>query len=121
MLAALVPLAAHASFGGKPCGPDFGCHFLFWGLILGAAGGLPVSAVAFVLLQLGFRHPARARGRQLLLAGVVGLLAFEVAAAFAAQAAAWGKHPLLGLIGAYAVIGVLFVLFVRQPPRDEES
>lgn len=114
--AALLPIAAQASFGGKPCGPDFACHFEAWGLLLGAVAA-PNSAFLFVLLHTGFRHPARSRMRQLFLGAFAGIAAWAVAAACAALLGSRGLNPLTGLIPAYLLLVIASALYARSAPR----
>jgi hypothetical protein len=115
LAAALAPTAALGSFGGKPCGPDFGCHFEAWGLWLGAIG-IPNSAFLFVLLHLGFRHTARSKAKQLILGGFAGVVAYEVAAAGAALMGSWDKEPLLGFVPAYLALAWASVFYARSQP-----
>lgn len=117
LAAVLLPLAAEGSFGGTPCRAEFGCHFVFWGLLLGATGGIPVSALIFVLLHLAFSNPARSKGKQALLGGLNGIIAFELAASCAALMASWGKNPWVGLIASFAVLATVSVLYTRSTPR----
>ena len=117
--AVLFPVAAYGSFGGTPCRDDFGCHFLFWGVILGAVGGVPVSVVAFILLHLFFCHPARPKGRQVLVGGVAGVVAFGIGGVFAALMASWDKNPWIGLIASIAVLAIASALYARSSPRDQ--
>ena len=114
----LHPLAADASFSGTPCRADFGCHFLFWGVLLAVAGGLPAACVAFALLHLGFRHEARSKANQAILGGVAGIVAFEVSAACAALVASRGANPWIGLFACLAALAILSALYARSGPRD---
>jgi len=109
-------MAAHASFGGTPC-KDFGCHFLFWGGFLGLAGGIPVSVVIFIVLHVAFAHPARSKGKQVILGAFAGVAAFGIAAACAALMVHWGKNPWLGLGAAGMVLAAISVLYARSSPR----
>ena len=118
---ALLPWAAQASFGGTPCRADVGCHFLFWGVMLGAIGGLPTACVAFALLHLGFRNDVRSRANQAILGGLAGLVAFELSAFVAALMASWDKNPWLGLFASLAVLASLSALNARSSPRDAEG
>jgi hypothetical protein len=116
--AILFPLAAYGSFGGGgPC-KDFLCYFLFWGGLLGAAGGIPASALAFVVLHLWFRHRARSKGRQAILGALLGIVAFEISAACASLVSLWGKgvNPWLGFAAAYVAVAIGSVLYVRSNP-----
>ena len=116
LAAALFPMAAHGSFGGTPC-RDFACHFLFWGGLLGAAGGIPVSALMFSALHFGFCNRARSKVRQLLLGGLIGMVAFEISAACAALMASRGKNPVMGFALAYVVLAIVSVMHARSSPR----
>ena len=124
-LALFLPAAAQASFGGgTPC-RDFGCYFLFFGLILGASGGIPFSAAVFILLHLAFRHPGRSKGKQILLGGFIGRVAFGLCAASASHVAVWAgppsvqneRYPLVGFLVPYVLLAVASVLYVRSAPR----
>ena len=121
--AAAIPLAAYGSYGGGPsCGADFGCHFLFWGLILGVAGGVPFSVLGFILLHLVFCNRARSKGKQVLLGAIVGTIAFGIAAALAALMAARtipGQHeryPLIAFVAVFLVFAIASVLHARSNP-----
>ena len=116
--AALLPLAAYGSFGGgTPC-KDFACYFLFWGVILGVAGGIPVSCLVFVGLHVFFCHPERSKAKQALLGVFLGIVAFGVAGACAALTAslAPATNPFISLGAALAVLAILSVLYVRSSP-----
>jgi uncharacterized BrkB/YihY/UPF0761 family membrane protein len=117
LAAVLLPVAADGSFGGTPCRADFGCHFIFWGILLAFTWGIPISVLTFALLHLGFRHPARSKGKQAILGGVIGIVAFEISAACAALMASWGKNPWIGLVSAYAVLAIFSVVYARSSPR----
>jgi len=124
-LAALSPLAAQASFGGTPCKADFACHFEVWGLLLGVAGGIQASSVVFILLHFFFCHPERSNGRQIILGGIIGVFAFEIAALSASWMGAWGEsagghnadYPVIGFGVAYAAMALGTVLYARSSPR----
>jgi hypothetical protein len=121
----LFPMAAYASFGGAPCKSDFACHFFGWGIVFGVAGGIPISGLIFALLHLGFRNPSRSKVGQVLLGGLLGMVAYEIAAACAALVGAWwqtsvGHHatyPLIGFGLAYVVLAIVSVLYARSDPR----
>ena len=115
--AILFPLAAYGSFGGGgPC-KDFLCYFLFWGGLLGAAGGIPASAVVFVVLHLWFCHRARSKGRQAILGAFVGIVAFEISAACASLVSLKATaNPWLGFAAAYVAVAIASVLYVRSDP-----
>jgi hypothetical protein len=122
--AVLFPVAAYASFGGgKPC-ENFGCNFLFWGVMLGVVGGIPFSALAFLLLHLFTCNPERSKGNQALLGGLIGIVAFEVAAActsLMATMVAPGQHertPWLIFGAIYLVAGIGSFLYARSDPPD---
>ena len=114
--AALLPIAAHGSFGGAPCGDDFACHFYVWGLLLGG-GGIPVSIFIFMCLHVGFCSPKRSKDRQFWLGGIIGAVAYELSAVCAALMGTWAKDPMLGLASAYVALAVASVLYVRSSPR----
>lgn len=116
-VAVLCPLAAFGSFGGTPCRADFGCHFLFWGVLLGVTWGIPISGLTFIALHLGFCNSARSKGNQLMLGGLFGILAFEISAACAALMASWDKNPWIGLGSSFAVLAMASALYARSTPR----
>ena len=116
LLAAALSATAQASFGGRPCGPDFACHFEAWGLLLGAVAA-PNSAFLFVLLHTGFRHPARSRIRQLFLGAFTGVAAYAIAAACAALLGSRGLNPLAGLVPVYVLLAIAAALYARSAPR----
>jgi hypothetical protein len=120
LLVALLSTAAHASFGGKPCGPDFACHFEAWGLLLGAVAA-PNSAFLFVLLHTGFRHPARSRMQQIFLGAFAGIAAWAVAAACAALLGSRGLNPLTGLVPVYVLLAIASALCARSAPRGPSA
>jgi hypothetical protein len=124
LLAILIPAVTHASFHAAPCG-TFDCHFQGVGILLGVLGGLPVSALIFILLHMGFAHRERSRSKQIFLGGFIGLAAFEIAAAAGAYYAVWrhppgyrGVFPWEAFLVAYALLAVLSVLYVRSAPRS---
>ena len=124
LLAILIPTVAHASFNAAPCG-TFDCHFQVMGILLGVIGGLPVSGLIFIGLHIGFAHPERSRIKQVLLGGLVGLVAFEIAAAAGAYHAVWrhppgyrGGSPWEAFLVTYALLAILSVLYVRFAPRS---
>jgi hypothetical protein len=119
VLAAL-SATAHASFGGRPCGADFACHFEGWGLLLGAFAA-PNSAFLFVLLHAGLRHPARSRIRQVCLGACAGVVAYEIAAACAALLGSWGQNPLAGLIPVYVLLAAASARYARSAPRGASA
>lgn len=114
--AVLFPVAATGSFGGKPCGADFACHFEAWGLLLGAVG-IPNSGFLFIVLHLWFRHPARSKVRQFFLGGFMGVAAFEVSAVCAALLGARAMNPLAGFVPVYVALAIASVLYARSEPR----
>ena len=79
LLLSLLLGLAHASFNAAPC-HTFECHFQTVGIFLGLIGGLPISGVIFIGVHMGFAHPQRSKVRQMFLGGLVGLIAFEIAA-----------------------------------------
>ena len=112
-------MAAYGSFGGgTPC-KDFLCHYFFWGGLLGVAGGIPVSAVIFIVLHVALGHPARSKGKQVIVGGFAGVAAFVISAACAALMAHWGKNPWIGLFTASLVLATASVVYVRSPPRGQ--
>lgn len=119
LLALLFTDAAQASFNAAPC-HTFECHFQTAGIFLGLIGGLPASGVIFTGLHMGFAHPQRSKVKQMFLGGLVGLLAFEIAAA-AGAAYAVAQEPggaaIPGFLGMYALLAVLSFLYVRTAPR----
>jgi hypothetical protein len=120
LTASLVPGAAYASFNAAPCG-TFECHFQSVGIFLGLIGGLPASALIFIGLHAGFAARGHSRSKQVFLGGIVGLIAFEMAAAAGAYYAVW-KHPpgyrasfpWGAFLVTYALLAILFVLYVRS-------
>ena len=125
LLAILIPTVAHASFNAAPCG-TFDCHFQVMGILLGVIGGLPVSGLIFIGLHMGFAHPERSRTKQVFLGGLVGLVAFEIAAAAGAYHAVWrhppgyrGGSPWEAFFVTYALLAILSVLYVRSAPRSK--
>src|SRR5688572_1547345 len=120
----LFPAAAHASFNAAPC-RDFACHFGMIGILLGFMGGIPISGVIFIVLHLVFADPDRSKIKQLFLGGLMGIIAFELAAVSAALMATWGKstvghHEYYGLIGfafVYVPVAIASVLYARSSPR----
>jgi uncharacterized BrkB/YihY/UPF0761 family membrane protein len=120
---ALIPSIAQASFNAAPCG-TFDCHFQTIGLLLGEVGGLQISGLIFIGLHWFFAHPGRSRIKQVVLGGVLGLLAFEIAAAAGAFHAVWrhppgyrGGSPWEAFAVAYLLLALLSVLYVRSAPR----
>lgn len=127
LLAMLVPALAQASFNAAPCS-TIDCHFLGIGVLIGALGGLPASALIFAALHFAFVHPERSRGKQTLLGAFVGLVAFEVAALVGACHAVWrhppgyrGGSPWEAFLVAYAILAILSVLYVRSAPRSSRA
>jgi len=114
-LLALLPRAAQASFGGAPCGADYGCHFSTWGLVLGTVF-VPATCAAFGVLHAIFCHPARSRMKQLMVGAVVGLIAYEVAAGIGAAVGTMGPDVPVGMLPALGVMAVLSVLYARSAP-----
>lgn len=124
LLAIFIPTVAHASFNAAPCS-TFECHFETMGLLLGVIGGLPVSGLIFIGLHLVFAHPERSRIKQVLLGGLLGLVAFEIAAAAGAYHAVWrhppgyrGGSPWEAFLVTYALLAILSVLYVRSAARS---
>ena len=119
-------MAAYGSFGGTPCRDDFACHFFTWGVLVGVVV-VPISGLIFGLLHLGFCHRARSKGRQFVLGGVTGMVAYEISAACGALIGASGRAPpghqpdylLIGLVSTYVVFAIVSVLYVRSSPRRE--
>jgi uncharacterized BrkB/YihY/UPF0761 family membrane protein len=123
-LAIVIPTVAHASFNAAPCG-TFDCHFQGVGILLGVIGGLPVSGLIFIVLHMGLAHPERSRIKQMFFGGLVGLVAFEIAAAAGAYYAVWAHppgyrrvFPWEAFLMAYALLAILSVLYVRSAPRS---
>jgi len=114
-LLALLPGAALASFGGAPCGKDFGCHFTSWGVVLGTVG-VPATCAVFGLLHAIFCHPERSKIRQMIVGAVMGLIAYEIAAAVGAMVGATGRDVPVGMLPALGVLAVLSVLYTRSAP-----
>lgn len=112
---ALLPVTAQASFGAAPCGDDFGCHFVVWGALLGPIG-VPATSIIFGLLHLRFCHPARSKLRQVLLGVVLGLFAYEIAAAAGSLAGVAGHDVMLGLAPVLALLAAASVFHVRSEP-----
>ena len=113
----LLPIAAKASFGGgTPC-KDFACQFFIWGLLVGASGGIPTSALMFAVVHLVFCHRARSRVNQFFLGGFAGIMAFGIAAAFAALLGTWNQNPWIGLIAALMAFAIASALYARSSPR----
>lgn len=106
---------ALASFGAAPCGDDFGCHFVVWGALLGPIG-VPATSILFGLLHLRFCHPARSKPRQVLLGVVLGLFAYEIAAAVGSFAGTAGHDVMLGLLPVLALLAAASVFYVRSAP-----
>ena len=101
--------------------PELRLLLFFFGLILGVSGALPASAFVFIVLHLMFRHPDRSKGKQVLLGGLLGILAFAIAAAAASFIALRGPDsPVrVGAAAVYLVLAALSVLYVRtKPARD---
>jgi uncharacterized BrkB/YihY/UPF0761 family membrane protein len=119
LLLSLLPGLAHASFNGAPC-HTFECHFQTVGIFLGLIGGLPISGVIFIGVHMGFAHPQRSKVRQMFLGGLMGLIAFEIAAVVGAAYAMEqpGGAALPGFLGTYALLAVLSFLYVRTAPRS---
>ena len=126
--AVLCPVAAYGSFGGGPCGDDFTCHFLAWGVLVGLVG-IPISSSIFAVLHLVLCNSARSKVSQLFLGGFIGLVAYEISAACGALMAAWGQssighnenYPVIGLVSAYAALTIAFVVYARSNPRNHLS
>jgi len=124
-VAVLFPMAAYGSFGGAPCRDDFACHFFTWGVLVGAVG-IPISALIFAVLHLGVCNPARSKLRQFFLGGFIGMVAYELSAAFGAligsrATVAPGKHTeylLIGFFSAYVVLAIVSALYARSSPRQ---
>jgi hypothetical protein len=125
-VASLLPLTAQASFGGTPCRDDFACHFSMWGLIVGVAGAVLVSALVFIALHPGFRRREQSILKPALLSGLFGVLAYELAAAGGAFIAAWGwmkpwdheRLPLMVFVAVYVVLAWLHVHVARRVWSD---
>ena len=118
--AVLFPMAAYGSFGGTPC-KDFACFFLIWGGLLGVAGGIPVSALIFIVLHFRFCNPARSRVNQLILGGFLGVVAFEISAACASLMSVWGKNPWIGLVSAFVVLAIASARYAGSSPSSERA
>lgn len=117
LLLSLLPALAQASFNGAPC-HTFDCHFQTVGIFLGLIGGLPLSGVIFIGVHMRFAHPQRSKVKQMFLGGLVGLIAFEIAAFVGAAYAMEqpGGAALPGFLVTYAVLAVLSFLYVRTAP-----
>lgn len=113
----LFAVAAYASFGAAPCNEDFGCHFVTWGLLIGAAAGVPLSGAAFIALHFIFRHPKRDRIFQVVQGAILGMVAYEVAALCGALSGSMGWGPMLGLAVAWIMCAAGFVRHVRSDPN----
>ena len=123
--AVLFPMAAYGSFGGAPCRGDFACHFVTWGILVGAAAGIPISILIFAVLHLCFCNRARSKVAQLFLGGFIGIIAYEISAVCAALMGAWGEsaaghhgdYPVIGFVSGYVVLAIVSVLYARSSPR----
>ena len=126
--AVLFPVSAHASFNAAPC-RDFACHFGMIGIFLGLLGGLPISGAIFIVLNLVFANPERSKVRQLFMGGLIGLLAFELAAFAAALVAAEAQsmighheyYPLVAFAFVYLLVAIASVLHARSSPRPADA
>ena len=120
MLGVVTVLAVSVvTYGGGGACRDFGCYFVFWGLILGAAGGLPVSVIAFAALHGFFSNPARSRGKQVLLGGLIGIVAFAIGAVCATLVATYGRYnPMIALVGVEVALAAASVAYARSSPRS---
>lgn len=117
LLACAAP-SAHASFGGVPCRDDFVCHFVVWGVLVGAAAGIPLSSLGFVVLHLLFCSSAGSKVARAIGAAIMGAVAYEIAAAGGALAGTWGRDPMIGLILVWGLLAAGSVQFARpRPPR----
>ena len=124
--AVLFPMAALGSFGGAPCGDDFACHFVTWGLLAGTVG-MPISGLIFAVLHLGFRNHARSKLRQFLLGGCIGMVAYVISAACGALIGTSGRagpgqqtdYLLMGFASVYVALAFASVLYARSSPREE--
>lgn len=122
--ALMLPMAAYGSFGGTPCGDDFGCHFVTWGVLVGVVG-VPISVLIFAVLHAVLCHRARSKVNQLFLGGFIGVVAYEISAACGALMGSWGKstgghhenYPVIGIVSAYVVLAIVSALYARSSPR----
>lgn len=126
LLALILPLAfatpsAHASFGGVPCKGDFVCHFVVWGVLVGATAGIPLSSLGFVLLHVAFCNSGRSSFAQAIVGAIMGAMAYEIAAAAGALFGTWGRNPMVGLLLVWALLAAGSVLYVRSRPRRRDS
>ncbi len=120
---ALLPVAAHASFGGGPC-PDFACHFWIFGGIVGAIG-VPASSGIFLCLHSFLAHPQRSQRKQCLLGALIGAIAFEIFAVAFSFALLWEQtHPgnprwliAAGPVALYLLMAAASVRYARSAPR----
>lgn len=117
---ALLPMAAQASFGGAPCGSDFGCHFTTWGLLLGTVG-VPATCAAFGVLHAFFCHPGRSRMKQLIIGAIVGFISYEIAAIVGALVGTMGRDAPFGMLPTLGVLAVLSVLYARSAPPQHQQ
>jgi len=124
--AALLPLAAHASFGGGGSCKTFACYFTIIGVLVGVSGGIPASAFAFAMLHLMFRNEERSKVNQIFVGALIGIVAFEVGAAGWAYVASTGsavggndRGPMIGFAVPYLLLAALSVYYVRSTPRPK--
>lgn len=113
---ALLPMTARASFGAAPCGDDFACHFIGWGVLLGTMG-VPIACIIFALLHVVSCHPQRSKPRQALAGAIIGLLGYEVSAAAGSLAAAAGHSFLAGFVPVICLLAAGSFVFARSAPR----
>ena len=120
LLLLLLPTApcAFGSFGGAPCGANFGCHFSVWGVLIGMGVGIPLCCMVFIALHLIFCNPARSRPLQAVVGACSGALSYELAAVGAALGASRGMDPMLGLLAVLGLAALGTVSYARSPPRQ---
>lgn len=114
LMVAFSSIPAYASFGASPCGADFSCHFVTWGLVIGVAAGIPASGVAFAALSVVFGNSGRSKASQAVLGAVFGVVAYEIAAVCGALSGSMGKDPMMGLAAGLGILATLFVFYVRS-------
>ena len=124
--AILLPLAAHASFGGGGSCNSFACHFTIIGILIGVSGGIPASAFVFAMLHLMFRNEERSKVNQVVVGALIGIVAFEVGAigwacvaSTSTSAGTSDRGPLIGFAVPYLLIAALSVYYVRSAPRTK--
>ena len=120
-LLAFAAPSAHASFGGVPCRDDFVCHFVVWGVLVGAVAGIPLSSLGFVVLHLFFGNSARSKIAQVLAGAIMGAVTYEIAAAAGALFGTWGWDPMFGLLLVWTLLAAGSVAYARSRPHRRIS